>query len=286
MNRATYIEMLNRFTQTRTQYAECVKISRQDGMVFRFTAHDTDIKLMEDDGTLQVYKSAASFKMTAIENQSGLAVSNLNIDAIISDDSLTDADLSAGRFKFARVDLLLAYWSNKGVVPFPLKTTWIGAITMQDTSFRADLRGIAQQLSQIFTDVTSVQCRYNFCDTKCGLSQSTYATTYPITAMGLNDTFLFTPADFFASNYTWGKAIWVTGNNAGLAMEIISHVSSKITLFLDMPFPITTGDQVTLVRGCDKNYNTCQSYGNSRRFGGEPFTVGNDMLSRYPDAKA
>lgn len=68
-----------------------------------------------------------------------------------------------------------------------------------------------------------------------------------------------------------------------MSMEIIRNAGNRIQLFLPMPFEILTGTSVSLVYGCDKIFNKgCNFFNNRRRFGGEPFLAGSDILTTYP----
>ena len=283
MNRSTYLALYNRLNSTRTRHVECAKITREDGTVFRFTAHDKDLKIEEDDSRFYTYKSADSFKITAIENQSGLVVSNMDIDAIISDDSITDEDLISGLFDFANIEIFLAYWSGSSIGRLPLRTSWIGEIQVKGVEFKADLRGIAQKLQQVFVSTTSLECRWTFADAKCGLNRATFTRTVPVTSVVSQDQFFANIAVPDRNKFQWGLVTWLTGNNAGGQMEIIRNYEQRIQLFLPMPFEIETGDSVSLVYGCDKTLKTCNTvYANADRFGGEPFLAGSDLLMTYP----
>lgn len=283
MNREQYLAFYNRLAQTRTKYTECIKITRPDGMIYRFTALDENLLVQEEDLQFYTYKSADSFKLTALENQSGLVVSNMNVDAIVSDDSITEDALIAGLFDFSNVELFIAYWAGPNLGTLPLRTSWIGEITLKGPMFTADLRGIAQKLQQIFVSTTSLECRYTFADSKCGLPRATYTRTVTITSKTSNDIFNANIATIDQNKFQWGLATWVTGNNAGGQMEIIRNYGTRVQLFLPMPFDINIGDQLQLVYGCDKTFTTClKNYLNIRRFGGEPFLASSDLLITYP----
>jgi len=284
MNRAEYVEIYGRLSATRTKFTECVRITRTDGLIMRFTALDMDLSIQEEDGAFYTYKSADSFKLTAIENQIGLAVSNMDVDVLISDDAITEGELIAGLYDHANVELYIAYWAGLHVGLLPLRTSWIGELTLKGVTFRADLRGIAQKLQQMFISTTSLECRYSFCDHMCGLDKATYTRNVTINGVESNDTFSVSglPGGD-RGKLKWGLATWITGNNAGGQMEIIRNHVNRIQLFLPMPFNIDVGDQLEVLIGCDKVFKTCNTeFNNSRRFGGEPFIVGSDMLKTYP----
>ena len=61
LHRTQYIQFFNRLQRSRTNWAECVRITRTDGQTFRFTAHDTDLRILDPDGVIRPYLSANSF---------------------------------------------------------------------------------------------------------------------------------------------------------------------------------------------------------------------------------
>lgn len=286
MNRAQYVALYERLARTKTRYSECIKITRTDGTVFRFTAHDNALNIWEEDGHRYEYTPAGSFQLTALETTAGLDVSNMDINAIITDDHITEDDLSAGRFDSAKVELFIAYWSNTQVGTLPLRVAWVGDMNVEGQSFKAELRGIAQKLAQVFIETTSLECRHDFCDihytrSYCTLDRATYEKSYTVTSVVGRSQFVcdIAPADY--GKYAWGLATFTSGNNSGLEMEVTHNENGSVILFLNMPYDIEIGDTLTLLQGCDKRYATCVAYSNIANFGGEPFMAGGDMLNSY-----
>jgi uncharacterized phage protein (TIGR02218 family) len=284
MNRTQYANIYKRLAKTKTRYVECLKITRLDGTIYRFTGHDTDMRITEADGQPYDYKSANSFQLTAIESQMGLVVSNMDINAIIDDDDISGDDLLAGLFDHANFELFIAYWTNSNVGILPLRTTWVGELRVEGADFKADLRGIAQRLAQTFVETTSLECRYQFCDAGCGLNEADFTENVVVATVASQDTFTAGIAQGNYGKYVWGLAKFTSGGNVGVEMEIIRNFNNKLQLFLPVPYAINQGDTLTLIEGCDKTYSTCGVFGNIRYFGGEPFLTGSDHLTSYPSS--
>lgn len=283
MNRAQYAAMFNLLQRTRTKYAECIKVTRADGLTHRFTAHDRPLTLLEDGGTIGTYLRANSFSLTSLETTAGLVVSNMDIEGAIDDDAISENDLRDGLYDNAKVELFIAYWSKDKVSVLPLRVSWIGEIQMDGPKFKVDLRGIAQRLAQTFVKATSLECRYNFCDADCQLIAENYTEEVTVTEVISRDTFKFSVQNAVTSNFfQWGLAKWTSGDNAGVKMEILRHYEDQVQLFLPLNKPIEVGDIIDMTGGCSKSWDRCGSFGNRVNFGGEPFLAGNDMLSRYP----
>lgn len=295
MNRTHFAKIFNLLQRNRTRYTECVRITRVDGTVFRFTAHDKPLRIQEPNGRSEIYQSANAFSLTSLETSTGLVVSNMDIDGAIDDDAITENDLRNGLYDNANVELFLAYWSNSKVMVLPLRTSWIGEIQMDGPKYKVDLRGIAQRLAQTFIKGTSLECRYDFADvdplntaqSHCKLNASLYTTAFEVAAVESRDTFSVTAMDpeYDENGYQWGRATWTSGGNLGVSMEILRQYERRIQLFLPMHTVIEVGDTLNMILGCSKTYDACcNKFNNVVNFGGEPFLKGNDILMRYPSA--
>lgn len=287
MNRSQYAAMFRMLERTRTKWVECIRITRTDGTVYRFTAHDEDLRISDGTpGGPKIFQSAASFSLTNLETNIGLVVSNMNIDAIISDDAITEADLRNGVFEHANVELFLAYWGNNRIRLLPLRTSWIGELQINGSEYKADLRGIAQKLAQVFVSGTSLDCRWSFCDENasgksyCGLNADSFTDSLVVASVESRDTFTVNPHGNGDDYYKWGKVTFTSGENNGASMEVLRQWGDRFQLFLPLKGVIAPGDTLDALAGCNKTFTQCQAYSNSRRFGGEPYLEGSDVLTR------
>ena len=78
--------------------------------------------------------------------------------------------------------------------------------------------------------------------------------------------------------YANATLTWLTGANAGKAMEVNNFANDQITLWLSMPFLPSIGDTFRIFPGCDKTRTTCHNFGNVANFHGEPDLPGQDFL--------
>jgi len=284
VNRTQYAALYSRLAKTKTNTAECIRITRNDGEIFRFTAHDRQLRIVEEDGTIQLYEPADSFQITALETSAGLIVSNYDLRAIISDDTITEAELLGGLYNQANVYMFLSYWTNSTQGILPLRMSWMGELGVQGESFKADLRGIAQKLAQTFTLLTSLECRWHFCEVGgCGLNPATYTRSVTVTDVESQDIFSANIGGDNINDFEWGLATFTSGANNGLSMEISRNNADRMKLFLPMGGIIAVGNTLDIIEGCNKTYESCRNrYNNLRYFGGEPFLTGSDVLTAYP----
>ena len=268
-----------------TTLCRCWRVERKDGVVMGFTDHDRDLAF--DD---QIYRAATGFTATAIEDQLGLAVSNLDVEGALSSAAITEADLHAGRYDDAAVTIWLVNWADvSGRVI--LRSGFLGQVSRGALAFTAELRGLAAKLDQAAGRIFQRTCAWELGDPRCRVD---------LAAAGLHGSGTVTAVlgafDFTASGLgslttgvlTRGKLTWASGANAGLAVEVKAHTqgsrSSRLSLFLPMPEPMALGDTFTVTAGCDKALATCRSqFSNAVNFGGFPNMPGNDFALSYPD---
>ena len=139
------------------------RIVRRDGVAFFFTDHDRDI-VFEGD----TYRAATGYSRSAIANEAGLAVDNLDVEGVFDSEQITEADLRAGLFDHAEVTILLVNWADPDQGGVILRRGWFGEVQTAETGiFRTELRGLAQALSQRIGELYSPECRADLGDHRC-----------------------------------------------------------------------------------------------------------------------
>jgi hypothetical protein len=87
------------------------KITRRDNEVFGFTDHDKDIEF----GDI-TYDASTSYDRTATADQSGFAVANMVIESILDSSLITEADILAGLWDYAQVEIRYVNWFDRRVL--------------------------------------------------------------------------------------------------------------------------------------------------------------------------
>ena len=90
-----------------TTLAWCWRLTRRDGRKLGFTDHDVPLAF---DGT--VFEAASGFTASELKDGVGLSVDNLDVSSALRSDSLNEADLAAGRFDDARVEIFRVNWRD------------------------------------------------------------------------------------------------------------------------------------------------------------------------------
>ncbi len=163
MSKTTTAGMDSHLLEEVTSLATCWRITRTDGVEFFFTDHDVDITF---DGN--TYGAETGYKRTAIQNDSTMAVDNLNLEGIFSSTEITEQDLRAGLFDFAQVRIFIVNWDNLVDGDIKMRNGKLGEVTLTTKGvFRVELRGLTQALSQRIGEVYQAECRADLGDNRC-----------------------------------------------------------------------------------------------------------------------
>ena len=262
-----------------TSLCWCWKIVRRDGVTLGFSDHDTALAFA---GT--TYQAAAGFTAGEVQSSLGLAVDNLNVIGALSSQSLNEADLAAGLFDNASVEIWRVNWAAPDGRVLMRKGS-LGEVRRGKTGFEAEVRGLAHALNQPVGRVFAHGCDADLGDARCGVSLQALAGTVAVAT----DARRFT-ANGFAQDSGWfagGKLTFTGGANAGRAMEVKRHTLSgaiaSFELWQAMSEPIAAGDTFTVTSGCDKQFATCKTkFANAVNFRGFPYMPGNDAVLAPP----
>ncbi len=264
-----------------TTLATCWKVTRRDGEVFGFTDHDFDLTVES-----QIYEARTGYTRSAVHAISDLSVDNLDIESALDSETLNAADLRAGVWDGAEVEIFLVNWLALSQGKIILKRGTIGQVDLKDTVFKAELRGLTQALSQQIVELYTPDCRADLGDSRCKVELAALTVAGSVTAS--DDRYGFTDTSRTEADGYWngGLVTWTGGANAGRKMEVGTFAAGAFTLFLPMPSEIAVGDTYALRPGCDKSFATCKSrFNNVLNFRGEPHVPGSDKVLTYPDQK-
>ena len=260
-----------------TTLVTCWRLERADGWVRGFTDHDRELVV---DGL--TYVASTGFLPSAIKTASDLSVDNLDVDGFLDDAALRAEDLIAGLFDGARIEVFIVNWADLGQGRLLLRKGFLGEIKRADQRFSAEIRGLSNRLQQTAGKLYSRLCRVDLGSSECGVALGPRTDTYAVTQVIAADTVRIVTARA-TGFFTFGKATFTTGANAGAVNEVLLHDGQTIRLFVPMPRPIVVGDQIVLVAGCDKTPETCNAkFANILNFRGEPHIPGNDKVFSYP----
>ncbi len=258
-----------------TTLATCWKLTRRDSTLFGFTDHDTDITV--DSVT---YKAASGFTPSAIQNTASLSVDNLDVEGMLSSGNITEADIMAGLYDFAEIEIFMVNYNDITQGKLKLRRGWLGEVSLVKQQFIAEVRGLTQRLSQTIGELYSPSCRATFGDARCKINIATYTVSGTITSVVSNQEFSDSGRSEVSGLYNFGKITFTSGANIGLSLEVKEFLGGgKIILVLPMSYNVTVGDGYSMTQGCDKTLATCSGqYNNVINFRGEPHVPGLDRM--------
>jgi uncharacterized phage protein (TIGR02218 family) len=254
--------------------AQCLKITRKDGEVLAFTSHDMPI-IVE---TI-TYSPNNSFNPSAIIGTSDLKVDNLEIEGMISSDSISEADILSGTYDNAEILMFQVNYNDLSAGKMIMRYGFLGEVRFDGSNFFANLAGLNSQLNGVIGEIYSSSCRAKLGDSACKVSLGDKTVNGAITSIGSNILFYDNARTEAAGNFTHGVLTFTSGANAGLDFEVKASGNGQIKLMLPTPYQMTVGDTYRLIQGCDKRFFTCKNrFNNAINFRGEPHLIGIDRL--------
>lgn len=257
-----------------TTLAICWRITRRDGIAQGFTTHDSNLTIEN-----LTYLSAPGISSTAVSSQLNLAVDNLEIEGVLSHDSIQEEDIRAGLYDDAEITVFLVNYANADAGALMLKRGWFGEVTLKDQAFVVEVRGLHEVLQRTIGEVYTPTCRAVLGDSRC--KKSLTAFTHPGTITKITHAGQFADASKLqaAGYFDYGVMTFTSGNNQGIRREIKRFAQGEFSLYLPVPYTLNIGDQFIATAGCDKQFETCANkFSNALNFRGEPHVPGTDRL--------
>ena len=267
-----------------SEVARCWRVTRADGVQYGFTDHD---RALAFEGT--VFKADSGLSAAALSQTTGLSVDNTEAVGALSDASIREADILAGRFVGAVVEAWLVNWSAPENRALQFKGSF-GELERQGGAFQVELRGLAEPMNRPEGRVYQRPCSAVLGDAACqfDLTVSGYAHEGAVSAVADGRVLIFEGLDEFAPRwFERGRMMVMSGAAEGLVGVIkndrISDGVRRVELWEELRAEIAAGDLVRLEAGCDKRMETCRlKFANILNFQGFPDIPGEDWVMAYP----
>ena len=267
-----------------SEVARCWRVTRADGVQYGFTDHD---RALAFEGT--VFKADSGLSAAALSQTTGLSVDNTEAVGALSDASIREADILAGRFDGAVVEAWLVNWSAPENRALQFKGSF-GELERQGGAFQVELRGLAEPMNRPEGRVYQRPCSAVLGDAACqfDLTVSGYAHEGAVSAVADGRVLIFEGLDEFAPRwFERGRMMVMSGAAEGLVGVIkndrFSDGVRRVELWEELRAEIAAGDLVRLEAGCDKRMETCRlKFANILNFQGFPDIPGEDWVMAYP----
>jgi uncharacterized phage protein (TIGR02218 family) len=261
----------------------CWRLKRRDGIVQGFTDHDRDVAF---DGT--TFEAAAGFTASEMRDSVGLSVDNLEVTGALTSERLAEADLAAGHYDDARVEIFRVDWltpANRVL----MRTGSLGEVRRAGVGFAAEVRGLAHYLQQPKGRVFQYTCDADLGDGRCKVltTSPAFAATGAIVAASSLRRFTVSGLGGFASDwFARGLLTFTSGGAEGQRIEIKTHTRSGSQVTMELwegaRGPLSSGQTFSVQAGCDKTLATCrEKFANAANFRGFPQMPGNDFVTTF-----
>jgi uncharacterized phage protein (TIGR02218 family) len=267
-----------------TTLCRCWRMTRRDGAVLAFTDHDETVSFGGDD-----FVPTGGFA-TSADAAAGLSAGGAEVEGALSADGIDAADLAAGRFDGATVEVWLVDWTEPALRE-RLRTGTVGEVTRAGGAFRAELRGLAQALDEPRGRRFARGCDADLGDGRCGidLDDGDYRAVATVEQVAGAVLVVAGLGGFDDGWFAGGRARVTSGAADGFVSEVKRHSLDgpgvSVELWRTPPAPLSPGDTLVVTAGCDKRFATCVAkFDNAVNFRGFPHIPGDDFaLSTMPD---
>ena len=259
-------------------------IERADGLSFGFTDHDRDLRF---DGI--TFRADTGLTAAALAQSTGLSVDNTEALGALSDASVREDEIEAGRFDGAEVQAWVVNWADVDIRWLQFRGT-IGEIRRSGGAFHAELRGLTEALNRPLGRIYQKPCTAVLGDGQCRFVLDTPGYVHEGQPDRVIDGRVFEWDDLAGFEVGWfqrGRLDVLDGGAAGLWGSIksdrfVDNVR-RVELWEPVRYQITADVTVRLIAGCDKRLDTCRfKFNNILNFQGFPDLPNEDWVMAYP----
>lgn len=269
-----------------TTLAWCWRVAAADGTVLGFTDHDRTLAFA---GTS--YRAETGFTGSALTTELGLAIGNLTAEGALQSDALTEADILAGKWDDAAIEIWLVNWQD--VSQRVLMTSGnLGEVERADNAFSAEVRGLAHRWHQKRGRVFGATCDTTLGDARCGVDLEGTANRGVGNVLSASGTVLEV-SGLSAFESTWfarGLLTFTSGASAARSFSVATFDTGAMATVVLQEAPvhsISAGDTFVITAGCDKRFETCRTkFANGVNFRGFPHVPGDGFAALYPSAQS
>lgn len=266
-----------------TTTCRCWAITRSDGQTYGFTDHDMELSF---DGL--VFKASTGLTAAAIEQATGLSIDNTEAMGALSDASVREEDIEAGRFDGAEVRAWLVNWAEPAQRMLQFRGS-IGELRRAGGAFHAELRGLTDLLNRPLGRIYQKPCTAVLGDGACRFALDAPGYRAEAEIIGVDGTILRLQGADGADDgwFERGRLDVLDGAAQGLWASIKQDQREgdgrSVTLWSGIGGGLAVGDRVQLTAGCDKRMSTCRlKFNNILNFQGFPDLPHEDWVMAVP----
>ena len=260
------------------------KVVRRDGQILGFTDHDRDLDF---DGVTFVARSNLTAR--SLQQTTGLAVDNTEAMGALSDASVREEDILAGRFDGAAVTAFMVNWDRVQERAILFKGNF-GEIVRSKGAFQVELRGLTERLNRPVGRVYHAECSAILGDRRCTVDMALPGNSVEMPILQVENGRIFHIGELPTHAAHWferGRLVIIDGDGRDQTGVIKTDRTVGQVRMVELWQSFTSlpvqGDTIRLEAGCDKRSRTCRDkFANFLNFRGFPNIPGEDWLRAPP----
>lgn len=240
-----------------------MRIRTKTGQVYGFT--DLDVAVWydpaaydpgntgDDWGMIEHKALNGGFSMSRMEGAANLTVDNAEMTILPGDESITPQQMLAGFFDSADVRVYRVNYMDLSMGHECYAVGKLGQTKVSENYGMLEFLSLVSQLKQPEAELQTIQCRHIFggpgCPKEYTWTDGEVDAVDPDQPHRIFADSSLTPGDDF---YVPGVVEWLTGENAGLQMDVEQNTAGTFALMLPMGYRIEIGDTFRVRQDCTK----------------------------------
>lgn len=240
-----------------------MRIRTKTGHVYGFTDLDVDLTYdpsaydpgnTGDDWGPVVHKAInGGFEMSRMEAASNMTVDNAEMRILPGDESVTPQQMLAGFLDSADVRIYRVNYMDLSMGHECYAVGKLGETRASENGGTLEFLSLVSQLKQPEAELQTIQCRHIFGGPNC--PKAFVWVDGVVDAVDSDEPHrvfadsTLTPDD---DEFVPGVVEWLTGNNAGLQMEVEQNTAGTFALLLPLGYRVQVGDTFRVRRDCTK----------------------------------
>jgi uncharacterized phage protein (TIGR02218 family) len=268
------IALQDDYNEDATTLCLITRILTKDGDLYGFTNLDVDIEydpsVVDPEGTgdnwgSAVHRSDNGFTPSRIQASADLAVDNAELSGLVQDTGITEAQIRAGLFDYAKVRVYQINYMDTSKGHELVQSGTAGETRFSANGWKTEFRSLTQQLKQPISPGYSITCRARFGSKVIGTDDGSFEEAHPcgmaftwvtgtITSLGSNARRIFSDSALTQATgfFSPGVVEILDGPNAGAQMEVDDFTADAFTLALQLPYALTVGTAYRVRQDCSK----------------------------------
>jgi len=279
--------LLDYLAQTSLSLAICWTVTPNFGPAVAGTSWSTSLSGLPGYASI-VFDSNTGIVPSKIVTSDGIHAPDIEVDILFNDQGFTEADILAGRWFGAVVEL---FYTNPddltmGQILLPPSGGRIAEIISLGSMARITVRGINHSLNSQFGRLVRTECDANLGDARCGVDMVPFTHAGNLTAVTSVSVFQDSSRTETSDYFVNGLFTFTSGPNNGMTFEIElwDAATKKFTLRTPAPYLPAIGNTYSAKRGCRKRFqeDCVTKFNNALRFRGFPDVPGIEEVQRLP----